>query len=199
MLTIKNQLDEINKILFNYNTEEKTLIQEYLSRSIIGNYYLKPLGYKHNTHYTYTDYMFQNWDINLTTNHAVIEVKEREKSFDNGYFLEDKKLDNLLYCNKAYYVNYTLDDNKIYRWDINEINKKITDKELNPTTITMNKNTLISTDEKINKPVYLLSTEWADTYVVNDIETFGGVKLKLLKYLSSHPEKLTPIIGNNKE
>ncbi|NDW10693.1 hypothetical protein [Dysgonomonas sp. 520] len=179
---LKERVNEIDNKLKErkYTDKEKHLIQEFLSRSIIANYYLKPQGYQHHIDFEYTN-QFSNWDINIKKTHAGIEVKERETT-RSTFYLEALKYENLLYCHQPYYVNYTLDDNKVYRWDISKIKDKIENGEIKSEISFSPKNTTIDREDKKDKLMYLLPPDLADIYTVSSITQFIDAKENLLDF-----------------
>ncbi|MDR2950729.1 MAG: hypothetical protein LBV71_16195 [Prevotella sp.] len=179
MVQFKSKQDEINDKLNSlcpdYN--DRIRVQEYISRSIISNYYLIPRG-TNKEQIVYTPLDNDYYDIGIPSTQTSIEVKERSSIYDGRLIIEEKKFINLMMQRKPYYINYSLDGNTIYTFDLN-----IQDIQDIPTEIlTCNDITYKSSTDKIEKKVKYLPKELAYTYTVN--QPFINIKYDYVKRLT---------------
>lgn len=173
----QNEIDEKLKS-FNLTTKEKIKVQEYISRSIIVNYFLIDKGYnKENIIYTPLDNDY--YDIGITTTHSSIELKERTQTYQD-FIIEEKKLQNLLFQWKPFYVCYTLNSNKVYVYDLRNIDLDSIPIE----KLRCNKNTTESITDKEDKDVRYLNIKLAKVYTVNNINQFIDIKHQYINRLT---------------
>jgi lipopolysaccharide export LptBFGC system permease protein LptF len=101
------------------------------------------------------DVMLYEVRDNKIINRIYIEIKIRDKSWDEYIFEKDKynRLTKRCKNGKILYLNFT--PKGTYIWNTNVV------KNLNTTTSLMNKATMKNRDNKIEKEVWYLSTEYA--------------------------------------
>ncbi|PXV58793.1 hypothetical protein CLV62_1445 [Dysgonomonas alginatilytica] len=173
----QNEIDEKLKS-FKLTTKEKIKVQEYISRSIVVNYFFVPFGTaKENI--IYTDLDNDYYDIGITTTHSSIELKERTQTYQD-FIIEEKKLQNLLFQWKPFYVCYALDSNKVYIYDLRNIDLDSMPIEI----LKCNKNTTESITNKEDKKVRYLDTKLAKVYTVNNINKFIDIKHQYINRLT---------------
>lgn len=189
MEPFKTKQDEIKQILESLipDYKDRIRVQEYISRSILVNYYFLPRGTKkENIIYTPLDNDY--YDVGITTTHTSIEIKERSSAYDGRLIIEEGKLQNLFFQRNPYYVCYTLENNKVYTYDLNSINWDEYPIEI----LKCNKTTYKSTTDKKDKEVRYLPTDIAKTYEVPTIKQFLDVKYEYIKKLT--PDKIKKIL-----
>ncbi|NDW10679.1 hypothetical protein [Dysgonomonas sp. 520] len=190
------QIKEINEniennILQKFSTTEKIQIQEYVSRSILATQWLTGIkGLKFKDDYTFTDLQYDKWDIELPKSKSALEVKERATIYDGSLILQEDKYNALQIARNPYYVNYTLDSNIVYVYNIND------EKVINAPLILdpFNKNTTDSREDKVEKLVKYLPTEWATKCTIPNVTQFINLKCQYIDNLIKHPTKLNAIL-----
>lgn len=185
----KTKQDEIEQILNELCPEfkDRIKVQEYISRSIIANYYLIPRGTPIER-IVYMPLDNDYYDIGIPSASTSIEVKERSSLYDGRFIIEETKFINLLMQRKPYYICYTPNDNKIFAFDLN----KSEIQNLPIEELICNAITYESTTNKKNKQVRYLPIELAAKPYIADCNQFIDVKYKYVKSLT--PEKIQNII-----
>lgn len=175
----QNEIDE-KLDSFELSDKEKHTVQEYISRSILVNYFLIPIKGINKEHIIYTPLDNDRYDINISTTYHSIELKERTSVYDGRLIIEEDKLINLFFQRRPLYINYCLDNNKVYVFELNKIDFKKYPVEI----LKCNKNTTISKTNKVDKLVRYLPIEEATEYSVPNIKQIIDIKYKHINYLA---------------